>query len=100
MFDGVDFTSTYTNAITAGDLFAVKVPLTANSDKEAIDLALNIIKKRASDVRLVRIKNSLKLSEIIVSETIYNEIKNEEFFKIDRRNILGKMRFNENGKLI
>lgn len=100
LFDGVDFTSTYTNAITAGELFAVKVSLTANSDKEAIDLALNIIKKRASDVRLVRIKNSLKLSEIIVSETIYNEIKNEEFFKMDRRNILGKMRFNENGKLI
>ena len=100
LFDGVDFTSTYTNAITAGELFAVKVPLTANSDKEAIGLALNIIQKRASDVRLVRIKNSLKLSEIIVSETIYNEIKNKEFFKINRGNVFREMRFKKNGKLI
>ena len=100
LFDGVDFTSTYTNAITAGELFAVKVPLTANSDKEAIGLALNIIQKRASDVRLVRIKNSLKLSEIIVSETIYNEIKNKEFFKINRRNVFREVRFKKNGKLI
>jgi len=100
LLDSIDFTSTYTNAIAAGYLFGVKVPLTANSDKEAIGLALNIIKKRASDVRLVRIKNTLKLSEIIVSETIYKEIKDKEFFKIDRRNVFRKMRFNKNGKLI
>jgi len=100
LLDSIDFTSTYTNAITAGELFAVKVPLTANSDKEAIGLALNIIKKRASDVRLVRIKNTSKLDEIIVSESIYKEIKNKEFFKINRRNVFRKMRFKKNGKLI
>lgn len=100
LFDSIDFASTYTNAITARYLFGVKIPLTANSDKEAISLALNITKKRASDVRLVRIKNTLKLSEIIVSETIYTEIKDKEFFKIDRRNVFRKMRFNKNGKLI
>jgi hypothetical protein len=100
LFDSIDFTSTYINAITARDLFGVKVPLTANSDKEAIGLALNIIKKRASDVRLVRIKNTLKLSEILVSETIYKEIKDKDFFKIDRRNVFRKMKFNKNGKLI
>jgi len=100
LLDSIDFTSTYTNAIAAGYLFGVKVPLTANSDKEAISLALNITKKRASDVRLVRIKNTLKLSEIIVSETIYKEIKDKEFFKIDRRNVFRKMKFNKNGKLI
>jgi hypothetical protein len=100
LLDSIDFTSTYTNAIAAGYLFGVKVPLTANSDKEAIGLALNIIKKRASDVRLVRIKNTLKLSEIIVSETIYKEIKDKEFFKIDRRNVFKKLRFNKNGQLI
>ena len=100
LLDSIDFTSTYTNAIAAEYLFAVKVPLTANSYKEAIGLALNIIKKRASDVRLVIIKNTLKLSEIIVSETIYKEIKGKKFFKISRRNVLEKMRFNKNGKLI
>ena len=100
LLDSIDFTSTYTNAITEGELFAVKVPLTANSYKEAIGLALNIIKKRASDVRLVRIKNTLKLSEIIVSETIYKEIRDKKYFKISRRNVLEKMRFNKNGKLI
>ena len=51
LFDSIDFASTYTNAVTAGDLFGVKVPLIANSDKEAIGLALSIIKKSASNIR-------------------------------------------------
>ena len=93
------FKPTYTNSITTGDLFEVKIPLIANSDKEAIGLSLNIIKKNASNVRLVRIKNTLKLDEIIISEAIFKEIENKEFFKIGR-NIVRKMRFDEDGRLI
>jgi len=100
LFDNIDFTSTYTNAITAGYLVGVRILLTANFDKETIGLALNITKKSASDVRLIRIKNTLKLNEIIVSDTIYKEIKDKEFFKIDKRNVFRKMRFYNDGKLI
>jgi len=99
LFDSIDFTSTYTNAITAGDLFGVKIPLIANSDKEAIGLALSMVKKSASDVKLVRIKNTLRLSEIIISEAIFKEIKNKEFFEIGR-DVFRKMRFDKNGRLI
>lgn len=99
LFDSIDFKPTYTNSITTGDLFEVKIPLIANSDKEAIGLSLNIIKKNASNVRLVRIKNTLKLDEIIISEAIFKEIENKEFFKIGR-NIVRKMRFDEDGRLI
>ncbi len=99
LFDSINFTSTYTNAITAGDLFGVKIPLIANSDKEAIGLALNIVKKSASNVRLVRIKNTLKLDEIIVSESIFKEIKDEECFKINK-DMLKKIIFDKNGRLI
>ena len=99
LFDSIDFALTYTNAITAGDLFGVKVPLIANSDKEAIGLALSIIKKSASNIRLVRIKNTLRLSEIIISEAIFKEIKNKEFFEIGR-DVFRKMRFDKNGRLI
>ena len=97
--DSIDFVSTYTNAITAGDLFGVKVPLIANSDKEAIGLALNIVKKSASNIRLVRIKNTLKLDEIIVSESIFKEIKDEECFKINK-DMLKKIIFDKDGRLI
>lgn len=98
--DSIDFVSTYTNSITAGDLFGVKVPLIANSDKEAIGLALSIIKKSASNIKLVRIKNTLRLDEIIVSEAIFKEIKDKnEFFEIEG-NVIEKMRFDENGRLI
>ncbi|MBA7498421.1 hypothetical protein ES704_01158 [subsurface metagenome] len=98
--DSIDFVSTYTNSITAGDLFGVKVPLIANSDKEAIGLALSIIKKSASNIELVRIKNTLRLDEIIVSEAILKEIKDKkEFFEIGG-NVIEKMRFDENGRLI
>ena len=71
----------------------------ANSDKEAIGLALSIIKKSAFDVKLVRIKNTLRLSEIIISEAIFKEIKNKEFFEIGR-DVFRKMRFDKNGRLI
>ena len=99
LFDSINFASTYTNAITAGDLFGIKIPLIANSDKEAIGLALNIVKKSASNVRLVRIKNTLKLDEIIVSESIFKEIKDEECFKINK-DMLKKIIFDKNGRLI
>jgi len=100
LFDSIDFFSTYTNAITANALSGVKVPLIANSDKEAIGLALSIIKKSASNIKLVRIKNTLRLDEIIVSEAIFKEIKvKNEFFEIEG-NVIEKMRFDENGRLI
>lgn len=99
LFDSIDFTPTYTNAITAGDFFVPKIPLIANSDKEAIGLALSIIRKNASNVKLVRIKNTLKLDEIIVSESIFKEIKDEECFKIDK-DTLKKIIFDKNGRLI
>jgi len=100
LFDSIDFTSTYTNAITAGDLFGVKIPLIANSNKEAIGLALSIIKKNASNIKLVRIKNTLRLDEIIVSEAIFKEIKDKNEFFETKGNVIEKMRFDENGRLI
>ena len=98
--DSIDFVSTYTNAITAGDLFGVKVFLIVNSDKEANGLALSIIKKSASNIRLIKIKNTLRLNEIIISETVFKEIKDKkDFFEIEG-NVLEKMRFDENGRSI
>ena len=100
LFDSIDFVPTYTNSITAGDLFGVKVPLIANSNKEAIGLALSIIKKNASNIKLVRIKNTLRLDEIIVSEAIFKEIKDKNEFFETKGNVIEKMRFDENGRLI
>lgn len=49
---------------------------------------------------MVRIKNTLRLSEIIISEAIFKEIKDKkEFFEIEG-NVLEKMKFDENGRLI
>ena len=103
LFDNINFNSTYTNAVTGGDLIGVKIPLIANSDKEAFDVALInpcIGKKSTSDIKLVRIKNTSKLSKIIVSKAIFREIKYKEFFEIDKKAVFEKIRFDENGKLI
>jgi len=102
LFGDINFDSTYTNAVTGGDLIGVKIPLIANSDKEAISLALInpcIRKKSASDIKLVRIKNTSRLSKIIVSEAIFREIKDKEFFEIDKA-VFEKMRFDKNDRLI
>jgi len=95
LFNNIDFKKTYTNAITSGVLEAVKIPLVSKNDKEAIELATYITNVfDASKAKLVRIKNTLQLEEILISESIYKEIKNQKFFTV-----LGsfqEMRFDQN----
>ena len=80
-------------------LESVKIPLVSKNDKEAIELAAYITNTfDVSKAKLVRIKNTNKLEEILVSESIYQEIMNQEFFTV-----LGsfqEMIFDQSGNLL
>jgi hypothetical protein len=71
----LDLASTYTNGITAGDIRGCAIPLIANSDRDALVIALAACApKNAKACRVVQVRNTLELSSILVSEAFRDEI--------------------------
>lgn len=89
---------TYLNALTSTVLEVVKIPLFTESDKTAIQLAVktcNEIDKNAP--RIVRIRDTMYLDNIYISEALLPEAK-----KLERITIEGEpedWKFNEDGNL-
>lgn len=99
VLDKFSFEHTYPNALTSTVATSVKIPMVLKSDKQAIQAAIktcNILDK--SGVRMVRIKNTQKLNEIEVSETLLAEVQaNNRLEVISQPYELG---FNEQGNLL
>lgn len=77
VFDQLDLASMYPNAITCTVLGGVRIPIIMESDKEAIQVCVrtcNEIDK--NNPRIVRIPNSLHIEHIMLSESYYEEAKN------------------------
>jgi hypothetical protein len=63
------------NAITSGVPEGAKVPMAFETDREAIQVALKMIGLTPPEqARIVRIKNTLQLTEMDVSEALLSEI--------------------------
>ncbi len=83
LFDKIDFESTYKNAVTSSFLERAKVPVVARNDKEAFEFALRscaYIKK--GEEKIIRIKDTLHLDEIYVSQAVFNLIKDSKGIKV------------------
>jgi hypothetical protein len=75
LVDKIDMKATLINAITACAPGGAKVPATYETDREAIETALSCIGLTPPDkARVVRIRNTLKLGEISVSEVFAGEL--------------------------
>ncbi|KQC10423.1 MAG: hypothetical protein APR54_12035 [Candidatus Cloacimonas sp. SDB] len=78
----INYQDTYANTITSTFLNRAKIPITAETEKEAVDIALKtcwqIDKKK---IRFVVIKNTLDLESLYVSESIWNDIKENRDIK-------------------
>lgn len=71
----IDLAVTYTNAITALVLAPPKIPLIAESDRDALFLALRTIGRTAGPTaRIVQIRNTKDLEDIRVSENYLPEL--------------------------
>lgn len=71
----IDFASTYTNIITSKAFRFGAMPLYANSDADAIRMAMaHAFLKEPNKARIVRIKNTLLLEEIECSVACLDEI--------------------------
>ena len=72
----INYAAMHMNAITSGVPEAAKVPMGFNTDREALEVALGTIGLTAPEAaRVVRIKNTLHLSEMECSEALLPEIK-------------------------
>lgn len=67
--------SAYLNALTSTFVQRAMMPMTLPDDREALRAALRSLSGIApQDVRIMRIHNTLHLSEMLVSENVYREI--------------------------
>jgi len=97
-FDKFDFDNTYPNSLTSTVPTSVKIPMVLKSDRQAIQAAIktcNILKK--AEVRLARIRNTVALDEIAVSENLLAEVRaNAQLAVAGEPFVLG---FDANGNL-
>lgn len=74
--DSMDYAATYANALTSTFLERARLPLIAENAEAALELALRTCYLGdPGKARIIRIKNTLQLEELWVSENIYEEIK-------------------------
>jgi hypothetical protein len=72
----INYVAMHMNAITSGVTEAAKVPMAFETDREAIEIALGMIGLTSPEqATVVRIKNTLLLAEMDVSEALLPQVK-------------------------
>jgi hypothetical protein len=75
----INYAAMYMNAITSGVFDAARVPMTFETDREALKTGLGMIGLTPPEqARVVRIKNTLHLTEIDISEAMAAEVKGHD----------------------
>lgn len=99
LVDKIDPTPTYINCITGQRPEGAKIPMTFKTDMEAIDAALSTSGLiNTDDARIMWIKNTLQLKEVIVSEGFAKELDGRK--DIEQLTPFRDMEFDANGNLV
>jgi hypothetical protein len=76
LVDRIDFKATYANAFTTTFLNRAFVPVTGETDQEAIAIALDVLRTdRPGDARLLRIGTTLELEHMWASHALLPELR-------------------------
>ena len=98
LVERANFPLSYPNAITSTELKAVKIPMVMQSDRDCIAVALKTANGMDEDApRVIRIKNTMELTEILISEALIPEALAHPNMRV-----FGQpepMSFDENGNL-
>lgn len=79
----IDATATYINCLTGLSPESARIPMTFDTDREAVEAALGTIGRvKPEEARIVRIKNTLLLEELEVSEALLPEVKQRDTLEI------------------
>lgn len=82
-YDKFNFEMTYPNSLTSTVPLSVKIPMVLKNDRQAFQAAIktcNILDK--ANVRLVRIKNTVAVKEIEVSENLLPEVLASDYMRV------------------
>lgn len=93
----IDYKPTYINAITSTNVEAARIPVTFDTDREAIETAFSTCGNSTEACRLVWIKNTLKLDQFIATESLLDEIGSKPHLKVIEN--LGELAFDAYGNL-
>ncbi len=75
----VDWTKIYVNIVTAGVLEGARLPIVANTDRDAIGIALRgCFGVTSESSRIVRIKNTLEMTTVWASEPLIPDIEKNQ----------------------
>jgi len=80
---------------------SVKLPMVLRNDRQAIQAAIktcNILDKHA--VRLVRIKNTVAVSEIEISESLIEEARANPYLEVEADSRPAELPFDEKGNIL
>ncbi|MEC7907511.1 MAG: lactate racemase domain-containing protein [Verrucomicrobiota bacterium] len=87
---------TYTNALTARTPISTRIPLVAETDREAIEIACRMAVAEESDkIRIAQIANTKQINRIWLSSAYLSEIEERDDLEIDGE--LEAMKFDESG---
>jgi len=98
LVDKINYKDMYANTITSTFLNRAKIPITTDTEKEAIEIALKTCwELEQNDLKLLIMKNTLDLEYLYVSKAAWDEIK-------DNKNIVAcgdwkKLTFTKNRKM-
>ncbi|PLT29558.1 lactate racemase domain-containing protein [Peribacillus deserti] len=96
LFEKIDLKTMNENVVTSTFLDRAKIPIVLDNDQEALNAALRANWGVAwEDARIVRIPNTLHIGELLVSEVIFNELKDKE--NIEVLEDLNEIKFDEDG---
>ena len=99
LVDRIDARPTYINAITSTNVEASRIPLTCDTDREAIETAISTSGVMGTtELRLLWIRNTLKLDEFMASEAYREEIEAHPRLRITET--LGELAFDAAGNLV
>ena len=99
LFNKLDLEAMYVNSITSTALWKNRIPLIMKNDREAVMVTIkccNEIDKK--NPRVVRIHDTLHLSEIMLSESYLDEIK--KIPELEKTSEPAYLPFNEKGDLL
>jgi acyl-CoA synthetase (AMP-forming)/AMP-acid ligase II len=100
LYKEIDIGVTYANIITSTYLDGGAIPLIMNTDHDAIHLACkSVVRIKPADLKIVRILDTLHVSQIQISEALYREaLKSPNDFDI--LGALEPLRFDARARLV
>ena len=94
----INYKDMFANVITSTFLNRAKIPITADTEKKAVEIAVKTCwKLEQSNLKLLIMKNTLDLEYLYVSKAAWEEIKDSK--KIEACGDWEKLSFNHDGKM-